>query len=61
VDFALTWQGDHDEFLQVLRQRKLVPARRFVEPHIQGSYKRALAASVAHEPQAEDAGTTRPA
>jgi DNA-binding GntR family transcriptional regulator len=45
VDFAVTWRGDHDELLQVLRERKRAPARKFVESHIQGSYKRALAAS----------------
>ena len=61
VDFALTWRGDHDELLQVLRQRKVVPARKFVELHIQGSYKRALAASGAQQPQADNGGTAGPA
>jgi DNA-binding GntR family transcriptional regulator len=61
VDFALTWRGDHDELLQVLRQRKLVPARKFVESHIQGSYKRALAASGAQKPQADDGDIKGPA
>ena len=61
VDFALTWRGDHDELLQVLRQRKVVPARKFVELHIQGSYKRALAASGAQKPQADNGGTAGPA
>lgn len=61
VDFALTWRGDHDELLQVLRQRKLVPARKFVESHIHGSYKRALAASEAQKPQADNGGTEGPA
>jgi DNA-binding GntR family transcriptional regulator len=51
VDFALTWREDHDELLQVLQQRKPVPARKFVESHIHGSYKRALAASK-HGPDA---------
>jgi DNA-binding GntR family transcriptional regulator len=49
VDFALTWRGDHDELLQVLGQRKRAQARRFVEAHIQGSYRRALAASMARD------------
>jgi DNA-binding GntR family transcriptional regulator len=50
VDYALTWREDHDELLQVLRQRKRAPARKFVESHILGSYKRALAASGVQEP-----------
>jgi DNA-binding GntR family transcriptional regulator len=54
VDFALTWRGDHDELLQVLRQRKRVAARKFVELHIRGSYGRALAASGAQKWQADE-------
>jgi DNA-binding GntR family transcriptional regulator len=45
TDYAITWKGDHEELLSVLKARKKAPAVRFIEAHIAGSYQRALKAS----------------
>jgi DNA-binding GntR family transcriptional regulator len=44
-DYATTWRGDHEELLQTLLKRRRLPAMKFVELHIEGSYQRALRAS----------------
>jgi DNA-binding GntR family transcriptional regulator len=49
-DYATTWRGDHEELLQVLLRRKRGPAMKFVEGHIEGSYRRALRFSGLTEP-----------
>jgi DNA-binding GntR family transcriptional regulator len=46
-DYATTWRGDHEELLSILERRKRAPAVKFVEAHIEGSYRRALRASEA--------------
>jgi DNA-binding GntR family transcriptional regulator len=43
-DFATTWRDDHEEFLDVLRTRKRARAIKQVEGHIEGTYRRVLAA-----------------
>lgn len=44
-DYATTWRADHEELLSILKRRKRQPAVKFVEDHIEGSYRRALQAS----------------
>lgn len=43
-DFATTWLGDHQEFLEVLSRRKRGQAMKVVETHIESTYRRVLAA-----------------
>jgi len=50
ADYATTWRGDHEELLQILLRRKRLPAVKFVEGHIEGSYQRALRANQAARP-----------
>jgi|SRR5579871_1195714 len=42
TDFDVTWRGDHEAFLDVLRSRKVSAAQREVERHIEGTYRRVL-------------------
>lgn len=44
-DFAQTWLKDHEELLEVLRRRKRAPALKLIEGHIEGTYRRVLAAN----------------
>lgn len=43
-DFSTTWREDHEEFLAVMRSRKRARAVKQVEGHIEGTYRRVLAA-----------------
>jgi DNA-binding GntR family transcriptional regulator len=44
-DFAHTWLKDHEDLLEVLKQRKRGPAMKLIEGHIEGTYRRVLQAN----------------
>lgn len=45
-DFARTWLQDHQDLVDVLRGRKPGPAVKLIEGHIEGTYRRVLAADL---------------
>ena len=44
-DFTQTWLKDHEDLLEVLRQRKRGPALKIIEGHIEGTYRRVVEAN----------------
>ncbi len=49
-DFSTTWRADHEEFLAALKSRKRSDAVKQVEGHIEGTYRRVVAADEMRNP-----------
>jgi DNA-binding GntR family transcriptional regulator len=41
-DFNETWEREHRHLLELLRERKKAPCRKFIGMHVEGSFQRML-------------------